>query len=362
MKLVSIVILNWNGKAFLEKFLPILVKNTPMEGAEIVVADNGSEDDSISFLETEHPGIRLIRLDKNHGFTGGYNRALAQLDSRYFLLLNSDIEVTPGWLEPMVSHMEDKPTCAACTPKIKDYKHRERFEYAGAAGGYIDRYGYPFCRGRIFDALEEDHGQFDQLTDIFWGSGACLMVRAEHYRAVGGLDEQFFAHMEEIDLCWRLKRAGWTVSFIPGSTVYHVGGGTLARGNPRKTYFNFRNNLLLLHKNLPVRNKKRILFFRKILDGISALRFLAGGSPGDFSAVLKAHRDYYGMKKIYGGIKEENILGDNPVIVSEIYPGSIVAGFFLGGKKTFEALNWVPRIDGRKTNEGKTNEAKTNRK
>ncbi len=240
----------------------------------------------------------------------------------------------------MISHMESHADCAACTPKIKDYKNKTHFEYAGAAGGYIDRYGYPFCRGRIFGALEEDHGQYDQLTDIFWGSGACLLVRAGQYRAVGGLDEQFFAHMEEIDLCWRFKRAGWSVSFIPDSAVYHVGGGTLPRGNPRKTYLNFRNNLLLLYKNLPAKKRGRILFFRLNLDGISALRFLLGGSLKDFSAVLKAHRDYYGMKKNYKGIKEVNILRDNHVIVSGIYPGSIVSDFFLKGRRKFEALKW----------------------
>jgi GT2 family glycosyltransferase len=341
MNLVSIVILNWNGKAFLEKFLPVLVTHSKMEGAEIVVADNGSSDDSLPFMEKEYPQIRLIRLDKNYGFTGGYNRALSQLDSKYFLLLNSDIEVTANWLEPLVSHMEAHPSCAACTPKIKDYKNKSYFEYAGAAGGYIDKYGYPFCRGRIFDALEEDKGQFDQKSDIFWGSGACLLLRAEPYRAVGELDEQFFAHMEEIDLCWRLKRVGWVVNFIPDSTVYHVGGGTLARGNPRKTYLNFRNNLLLLHKNLPKGKKRRsILFFRMIFDGISALRFLLGGSLKDFFAVIRAHRDYYGMKKNYAGTEIENKSGDNAVIVSGIYPGSIVSDFFLKGRRKFEAIKW----------------------
>lgn len=340
MKLVSIVILNWNGKNFLEQFLPVLISNSKMDGAEIVVADNASSDDSIAFLEKEYPDIRLIKLDKNYGFTGGYIRALEQLDSRYFLLLNSDIEVSPGWLEPLVSHMEANESCAACTPKIKDYNNKTRLEYAGAAGGYIDRYGYPFCRGRIFDALEEDNGQYDQVKDIFWGSGACLLVRAKDYIAVGGLDEQFFAHMEEIDLCWRLKRAGKSVSFIPDSEVYHVGGGTLARGNPRKTYLNFRNNLLLLYKNLPAKKRNSILFYRMILDGISAFRFLLGGSPKDFSAVLRAHRDYYGMKKSYKGTGNKNKLPDNNVIVSGIYPGSIVSEFFLKGKKTFGVLNW----------------------
>ncbi len=340
MNLVSIVILNWNGKAFMEKFLPALVSNSQVEGAEIVVADNASSDDSIPFLEKEYPDIRLIRLDKNYGFTGGYIRALDQLDSTYYLLLNSDIEVTPNWLEPLISHMESHKECAACTPKIKDYKRKSHFEYAGAAGGYIDRYGYPFCRGRIFDMLEEDQGQYDQVTDIFWGSGACLLVRAEQYRSVGGLDEQFFAHMEEIDLCWRLKRAGSSVSFIPDSTVYHVGGGTLSHGNPMKTYLNFRNNLLLLYKNLDRKKRRGVLFSRMILDGISALRYLLSGSLKDFWAVVRAHRSFYGMKRTYKRTKSGNKLPENDVIVSGIYPGSIVSGFFLRGRKRFETLKW----------------------
>jgi len=342
MKLVSIVILNWNGKAFLEKFLPSLVANSQLEGAEIVVADNASTDDSLSFMEQNHPKVRLIRLDRNYGFAGGYNRALEQIDARYYLLLNSDIEVTPGWLEPLIHHMESSADCAACTPKIKDYHRKEYFEYAGAAGGYLDRYGYPFCRGRIFDSLEEDKGQYDQACNIFWGSGACLLVRAEKFSQVGGLDEQFFAHMEEIDLCWRLKRAGSSIAFIPGSSVFHVGGGTLPQGNPRKTYLNFRNNLLLLYKNLPEKKRSGILFTRMVLDGISALRFLLAGSLKDFRAVLRAHRDYYGMKRIYKGTENRNNSRDNDVIVSGIYPGSLVVDFFLKGRKRFEDLGWSP--------------------
>lgn len=342
MKMVSIVILNWNGKSYLQQFLPSLVENSKVDGAEIVVADNDSSDGSLEYLESDHPGIRLIRLDRNYGFTGGYNRALKQLDSKYYLLLNSDIEVTPGWLDPLVSHMEEHGECGACTPKIMDYNNRERFEYAGAAGGYIDKFGYPFCRGRVFDMLEKDQGQYDRVTDIFWGSGACLMVRAELFREAGGLDEQFFAHMEEIDLCWRIQRKGSAIRFIPSSTVYHVGGGTLERGNPRKTFLNFRNNLLLLYKNLPSKNRGRILFIRKLLDAISAFRFLLQGSLGDFRAVVRAHRAYYGMKRSYGGTADGNNPDKNRVIVNGIYPGSIVAEFFLKGKKTFKALKWTP--------------------
>jgi len=339
MKLISIVILNWNGAGFLEKFLPTLVKCTGHPEAEIVVADNGSTDHSMEIMEKEFPSIRTLRLEKNHGFSGGYNRALEQIDARYFLLLNSDIEVTEGWLDPLLKAMQDNPRVAACTPKILSYHRKSHFEYAGAAGGFIDRFGYPFCRGRIFDAMEEDRGQYDQSTEIFWGTGACLLVRSDLWKKVGGLDEQFFAHMEEIDLCWRLKSMGHVILSVPSSTVFHVGGGTLERGHPMKTFLNFRNNLLLLYKNLPPKQRVITLFIRMIFDGISALRFLLQGACKDFWAVLRAHRAFYGMKSSYRGINKKNKTGKNNVIVSEIYPGSIVADFFLLGKKSFEQLD-----------------------
>jgi GT2 family glycosyltransferase len=344
MKRVSIVILNWNGKAYLERFLPALVRNSRGQDVEIVVADNASTDGSLPFLESSYPAIRLIRLDKNHGFSGGYNRALEQLESTYYILLNSDIEVTPGWLEPLVAHMEEHPLCAACTPKIRDHHRPTHFEYAGAAGGYLDRYGYPFCRGRIFDCLEEDRGQYDRAVRILWGSGACLMVRARHFQSAGGLDERFFAHMEEIDLCWRLNRMGFTIHVVPSSTVFHVGGGTLARGNPMKTFLNFRNNLLLLYKNLPAGKRSGTLFLRMVLDGISAFRFLVNGSFGDFMAVIRAHRAYYGMKQAYRGMEHVNNVHKNDEIAGIIYPGSIVADFFLKGRKRFETLRWTPKV------------------
>ena len=336
---VSIVILNWNTRSFLEQFLPGLVQHSQLPGVEIVVADNKSTDDSMEFMAREYPEIKTIKLEENHGFSGGYNRALEQLDSKYFLLLNSDIEVTPGWLEPLIDCLEGDDKIAACTPKIKDFKNKTHYEYAGAAGGYIDRYGYPFCRGRIFDTLEEDRGQYDDSTEVFWGSGACLLIRAELYRKAGGLDEHFFAHMEEIDLCWRLKRLAYQIHYVSQSTVYHVGGGTLSRGNPKKTFLNFRNNLLLLYKNLPSNRKKKILLVRKILDGISALRFLLQGDFRDFTAVFRAHRAYYGMKGVYKGINKQNKVPDNNVIVSGIYPRSIVADFFLKGKRRFDQLD-----------------------
>jgi GT2 family glycosyltransferase len=339
MKLVSIVILNWNGKKFLEQFLPTLVKHTTHPEAEIVVADNGSTDDSMEFMDKAFPSVRTLRMEKNHGFSGGYNRALEQIDSTYYLLLNSDIEVTPGWLDPLLKVMEANPKVAACTPKILDYHHKSHFEYAGAAGGFIDRFGYPFCRGRIFDAMEEDLGQFDDSCEIFWGTGACLLVRSDLWKEVGGLDELFFAHMEEIDLCWRLKRLGHVILSVPASKVYHVGGGTLKRGNPMKTFLNFRNNLLLLYKNLPSNKGRLTIFIRMIFDGISALRFLVQGAFKDFWAILRAHKAFYGMKRSYKGMRRINKTSKNNVIVNGIYPGSIVADFFLKGKNSFNQLD-----------------------
>jgi GT2 family glycosyltransferase len=338
MTLVSIVILNWNGKRYLEKYLPSLVRYNTLPGAEIVVADNGSTDDSVLYLTSRWPQIRVITLGSNYGFTGGYNRSLEQLEAKYFLLLNTDIEVTEGWLEPLVELMESRDEVAACTPKIKDIHQKDRFEYAGAAGGYIDRYGYTFCRGRIFDHLEADRGQYDEPREVFWGSGACLMVRAQLYKEIGGLDDRFFAHMEEIDLCWRLKRKGYQIHAVPSSTIYHVGGGTLDRGNPLKTFLNFRNNLLLLHKNLPPWNRRRIIFTRMLLDAVSAIRFLVQGAFRDAFAVIRAHMAYYGMKKHYRGTKEWNKSAENNVIVSEMYMKSIVVDFFLKGIRRFEQL------------------------
>lgn len=339
MKEVTIVILNWNGKQHLETFLPALLKHTPRDLAEIVVADNGSEDDSRDFLLKEYPQIRLIELELNHGFSGGYNRAIEQVNTPYVLLLNSDIEVTEAWLEPMHSALEKDLSLGACTPRIMDFKRRSHFEYAGAGGGFIDRLGYPFCRGRIFDHLETDEGQYDTAIDVFWGSGACLLVRTALYRESGELDEKFFAHMEEIDLCWRLQGMGYRIRYIPTSTVYHVGGATLRRGNPFKTYLNFRNNLLLLHKNLPARGRSCTLITRMILDGISAFRFLLQGDLKDFTAVFRAHLSFYGMKSSYKGMKNKNKYPENDVIVAGIYPRSIVVDFFLRGKRKFKDLD-----------------------
>ena len=248
---VSIVILNWNGEKFLKKFLPILINNTKTDDIEIVVADNGSTDNSIELLKSTFTQVRTIILDKNYGFAGGYNKELTQIDSEYFVLLNSDIEVTEHWLDNLLNYMVLHKEVAACQPKILSQVNRSYFEHAGASGGFIDKYGFPFCRGRIFGKVEQDTGQYDNTIDVFWATGACLMIRSEVFKKVGGLDDEFFAHMEEIDLCWRLKNRAYRIVCVPESTVYHVGGGTLHTEHPYKTYLNFRNNLLMLYKNLP---------------------------------------------------------------------------------------------------------------
>ncbi|MBN2697377.1 MAG: glycosyltransferase family 2 protein [Bacteroidales bacterium] len=338
MNLVSIVILNWNGRKFLEQFLGRLAVYSRIPGAEIVVADNASTDDSIAFMTKHFPDIRLIRLEKNYGFAGGYNRALEQISSRYYLLLNSDIEVTEGWLEPLLKFMEQHPDVAACSPKMLDYNRRTHFEYAGAAGGFIDRFGYTFCRGRIFDMLEEDHRQYNDAVETFWATGACFLVRSSLFREFKGFDETFFAHMEEVDLCWRLRNKGYRIAYVPESSVYHVGGGTLAPGNPFKTYLNFRNNLLLLYKNLPRKKLRCLLFLRSLLDAVSAVRFILRGDFRDFAAVIKAHLAFHRLKKIYRNLGKTNKIPINSVNFAVTYPGSIVVDFFLLKRRTLFQL------------------------
>ena len=289
----------------LGRFLPSVLQNSP--GARIVVADNASTDGSVAFMKEYFPGVGLILLDRNYGFAEGYNRVMEYVDTEYVLLLNSDVEVTPGWLEPLVAALDADDNVVACQPKVLDYKRKSHFEYAGAAGGFIDRYGYPFCRGRIFDAVEEDKGQYDTVADIFWATGAALLVRTAAYRDAGGLDGRFFAHMEEIDLCWRINARGGVVMVAPQSVVYHVGGGTLSKSNPRKTYLNFRNNLLLLYKNLPADELRSVLRVRRVLDYVAALKVLLTGAVGDFKAVVKARRDFNAIKESYAEKRRENI-------------------------------------------------------
>lgn len=285
---VAVVILNWNGKHYLEMFLPALMKST-YGNMKVYVADNGSTDDSIAFLSTNFPTVNIINNQSNEGFAGGYNKALKSVPEEYLVLLNSDIEVVPGWLEPVVDMWEKDKNLAAVQPKIKDYNKKSHFEYAGAAGGWIDRFGYPFSRGRIFDILEEDKGQYDQSTPIFWASGAALFIRQSAFNAAGGFDPFFFAHQEEIDLCWRLQLAGYSIRSCPDSVVYHIGGGTLPKNNPKKVFLNFRNNLIMLWKNLVIWDALVILPARFFLDAISAWKNLLDGEPNYFFAVMKAH-------------------------------------------------------------------------
>ncbi len=312
---VAIVILNWNTREYLQRFLPSLLDsisdfngNGTLEEkdyAEVIVADNASTDDSLEVMEREFPTIRTISLDKNYGFTGGYNRAFNAISGfDLLLLLNSDIEVSRGWLRPLVDWMKDHPECGACGPKLHSYYDRDTFEYAGAAGGLIDSLGYPFCRGRVMKKVEKDSGQYDSPADVLWVSGACLLVRSSVWKALGGLDDRFFAHMEEIDLCWRMQLAGWKVTVVPSSVIYHLGGGTLPQTSPWKLYLNFRNNILLLENNLGAtigRRKARArIFLRKILDGCSAAVYLLSLKPDYFKAVWKAHRDASLLKKSRG--------------------------------------------------------------
>jgi len=288
----AVVILNWNGKKFLEQFLPVLILHSSGQ-ARIVVADNASTDGSVEMVRERFPEVEVILNPSNGGFSTGYNQALRQIEATYYVLLNSDIEVTEGWLTPVIDMMERDPMIGACQPKILSYHERNKFEYAGAAGGFIDKYGYPFCRGRLFTTIEEDHGQYDDEDDIFWASGACMFVRADLYHSLGGLDDDFFAHMEEIDFCWRLHNEGYKVKYCPRSTVYHIGGGTLPKVSWRKTYLNFRNNFFLLYKNLPSHRLFVTFAVRLILDALAAFKFLLEAGFKDFWAVVKAHGSFY---------------------------------------------------------------------
>lgn len=331
---VAVVILNWNGKRYLEKYLPSVLE-TEYANLNITVADNASTDDSVEYLKLHFPSVSLLLLDKNYGFAEGYNRALESISADYFVLLNSDVDVTPGWIEPVIELMESDAAIAACQPKILSERNRLFFEYAGASGGWIDKYGYPFCRGRVFDTCEEDHGQYNDVSEVFWASGACLFVRSEVFRKLGGLDPYFFAHQEEIDFCWRLKNAGYKVYVQPASVVYHLGGGSLEMGSARKIFLNFRNNLIMLYKNLHPKERLIKILIRMVLDGMSSLHYLIKGNIGQAYAVLKAHLAFYrwlifekrneGSKKRLAGL-------------TGVYQGSIVKEYFLKSKKSFSKI------------------------
>jgi len=332
---VAVVILNWNGKQYLEKFLPSVLSST-YPNLEIVVADNNSNDNSVSLVRDNFPTATIVINDENYGFAGGYNEALKQIEADYFVLLNSDVEVEPGWIEPVIALMQSDNKIAAAQPKLKAYNHKSFFEYAGAAGGFMDKYGYPFCRGRIFDSLEEDKGQYNEISEVFWASGAAFFVKRSAWLETGGLDPDFFAHMEEIDLCWRLKNLGYKVMYCPDSTVYHVGGGTLQAENPYKTYLNFRNNLAMLLKNLPVHKRVPVLFVRFWLDFISLLKFVADGKYKQARAINKAHVAFFtslnnNRKKTAKSYKNFNSTG--------LYRESIVWDYFVKKIRVFGDLN-----------------------
>ncbi len=337
--LVSIVILNYKGRKYLEKFLPPLIKSIKaIDDVEIVVADNGSKDDSVQTVKENFPTVRIIELDDNYGFAGGYNRALKEIKSEYYVLLNSDIEVSENWLKVLLDYMQSNADVVACQPKIKSYNHREYFEYAGAAGGFIDKYGFPYCRGRIFGKVEKDEGQYDDIIDVFWASGACMMIRSEDYWKAGALDEDFFAHMEEIDLCWRLKSRGKRIVCIPDSVVYHIGGGTLSNTHPRKTYLNYRNNLIMLYKNLPHNSINSIFRTRFWLDNIAATRLTLAGKFKMVKAIFSARTHFKLMKEKFTEKRKDNILHSVQSAFNEISDNSIVYEYFIKGHKTFNEL------------------------
>lgn len=329
----AVVILNWNGHKIMEEFLPSVIKYTACNDTCVAVADNGSTDNSLNFLSEHYPDVKQIILDANYGFAGGYNRALKQVNAKYFVLLNSDVEVTENWLEPLVEYLDNNDNVAACMPKILSYRNKTSFEYAGAAGGYIDKYGYPFCRGRILNRIEADNRQYDAPANVFWTTGACMIVRSEVFNALNGFDESFFAHMEEIDLCWRVQHAGYLLHCIPQSHVFHLGGGTLKTNNPRKTYLNFRNNLFMLVKNLPATRFKRTVITRLLLDALSATVFLLTFKFAHSAAVIKAHWGFYKSLKTLLQ-QRKAILADSKIAeVPSIYKKSIVLQFFKSGKK-----------------------------
>lgn len=329
---LAIVILNYNTCHLLNTYLPSVVKYS--NKYRIIFVDNASKDESVDFVKRVFPQIEIIQLDKNYGFTGGYNRALKQIKAKYYCLLNTDVEVTENWIEPILKLMESDEKIAVCQPKLLSFCEKNKFEYAGAAGGFIDYLGYPFCAGRIFDTIECDNNQYNSIKEIFWASGAAFFIKSELYHKMGGLDENYFAHFEEIDLCWRLKNSGYKIYYNPHSTVYHLGGGTLNKTSPFKTYLNFRNNLLTLYKNLPQDKVDSTLCKRKLLDLIAAFTFLLKGKTGEFSSVFKAHKDFKKMKLQYSKSSSKNY-------PSCVFHKGIVLENKLKRKKTFSDLNEI---------------------
>lgn len=337
MKKIAIVILNWNGAHMMRTYLPTVIKNSPE--AEVIIADNASSDDSLKMLASDFPETRTIVLDKNYGFAEGYNKAFKQVEAEYYLLLNSDVDVPEGWLTPLLDFMESHPEAAACQPKLRAIKDRESFEYAGAAGGFIDKYGYPFCRGRIFETVEKDHGQYDRNMEILWATGACMMVRSKDYWDAGGLDGRFFAHNEEIDLCWRIRLLGRKIYCVTDSVAFHLGGGTLPKSNPRKTFLNFRNNLTMLYKNLPDSELHHVMRIRFFLDWLAAFQMLIlGRSLGDFKAVIQGRREFNRWKHDFDNDRKHIQTTRKVNRIPEIFEKSLLWQYYAKGKKLFSQL------------------------
>ena len=333
MNKVAVIILNWNGEKLLREYLPSVIETTDTSIADIIVADNGSTDSSVELLRKEFPQVKLLEFKENYGFAEGYNRAIKETNYPYTVLLNSDVATTQGWINTLYDYMEAHPNVGACQPKIRAYTNKTYFEYAGAAGGFIDSNGYPYCRGRIFDTVEEDNGQYDEVIPVFWATGAALMVRSELYLGVGGLDKDFFAHMEEIDLCWRILLTGSEIMAVPQSVVYHLGGGSLPASNPRKTYLNFRNNLLMLHKNLPDETRGKTLFIRRLLDTVAWAKYMATFDFKNANAILKAHNDFKKMRKAYTSHPTIDLLRTRTDCRR-----NILLDYYLRGRKKFSDL------------------------
>lgn len=336
---VSVVILNWNGCGMLRSFLPSVVRWSGGDDVEVCVADNGSTDDSVKMLRQEFPSVRLILLTENHGFAEGYNQALQQVEAEYVVLLNSDVEVTEGWLPPLISYMDIHPEVAACQPKLRSERQRTFFEYAGAAGGFLDWYGYPFCRGRVMEVVEEDRGQYEDIVPVFWATGAALFIRRQDYLEAGGLDRRFFAHMEEIDLCWRLRARGRQIVYIPQSVVYHVGGATLKKENPRKTFLNFRNNLVMLYKNLPERDLKPVMRMRVLFDCIAVIVFILKGQIPNAFSVISARKEYRKLRQSFAEARKENLQKSISFPIPERIKISILWQFYVRKRRRFSQLS-----------------------
>lgn len=340
---LAIVILNWNGCDMMRRFLPTVLRCSQGDGVEVIVADNASTDASVNMLRSEFPDVRIIRLDRNYGFAEGYNRALKQVEAQYYMLLNSDVEIRQtDWLQPMLQYLDSHADTAACQPKLLKYPEGKEFEYAGAAGGFIDRWGYPYCRGRVLQTVETDTGQYDEtpttdhpLTPLHWATGAALMIRADAYWQAGGLDSRFFCHMEEIDLCWRLRIEGWKIVCVTDSTAYHLGGATLAQGNPRKTMLNFRNNRLMLYKNLPQHDLHRVLNVRMWLDVLAAIQFLLKGDVANMKAVREAYRQYKSMRPSYQDERLRIQSKRKESGVPDLVPRSILWQYYVKGRHTY---------------------------